>query len=128
MNYDIPKNQNTNGEGMDLHPPSDGTYIKGLHLEGCRWSQDRLELQVSRPRELFTKMPVIWFIPGVDQKLPCQTQEVYRSPLYKVLSRQGTLSTTGHSTNFVVTIDLPTTEHPDTWVRAGVALFLALSD
>jgi len=122
LNYDVPKSSNV------LVPPPDGAYIRGLFLEGCRWNIDRLELVASKPRELFTKLPVIWFIPGDAPKSPCGAEQVYQSPLYKTTSRQGTLSTTGHSTNFVVCVDLPTTEHPDTWIRAGVALFLALSD
>ena len=47
-------------------------------------------------------------------------------PLYKVVSRSGTLSTTGHSTNFVMYIELPTSEIEDQWVRSGVAAFLDL--
>jgi len=46
--------------------------------------------------------------------------------VYKVLSRAGTLSTTGHSTNFVMFLELPSQEEEDVWVRAGVAAFLAL--
>jgi dynein heavy chain len=46
--------------------------------------------------------------------------------VYKVLSRSGTLSTTGHSTNYVLMIELPSKEEEDNWIRAGVAAFLAL--
>ena len=46
--------------------------------------------------------------------------------MYKVESRRGTLSTTGHSTNFVMYIELPSKEQEDTWIRAGVAAFLSL--
>jgi dynein heavy chain len=50
----------------------------------------------------------------------------YECPLYKVVSRSGTLSTTGHSTNFVMYIELPTKQTPENWVCSGVAAFLAL--
>ena len=46
--------------------------------------------------------------------------------MYKVVSRRGTLSTTGHSTNFVMFFEISTKEQEDMWVRAGVAAFLAL--
>jgi dynein heavy chain len=46
--------------------------------------------------------------------------------MYKVLSRTGTLSTTGHSTNFVIYLELPTDIDEEIWIRSGVAVFLAL--
>jgi len=51
---------------------------------------------------------------------------IYNCPLYKVLSRTGTLSTTGHSTNYVIMMELPTIEKQNKWIVAGVACFLAL--
>lgn len=52
--------------------------------------------------------------------------EVYQCPLYKVVSRSGTLSTTGHSTNFVMYIELLTQRKAEEWISSGVAAFLAL--
>jgi len=46
--------------------------------------------------------------------------------MYKVLSRTGTLSTTGHSTNYVVMMELPSDRPQNDWIKAGVACFLAL--
>lgn len=46
--------------------------------------------------------------------------------MYKVVSRRGTLSTTGHSTNFVLFMELPTKEVEDVWIKGGVAAFLSL--
>jgi len=69
-------------------------------------------------------MPMIHLVPVEDRKVP--TTGFYKSPMYKVLSRTGTLSTTGHSTNFVVYLELPSDQEQDIWIRAGVAVFLAL--
>jgi len=43
-----------------------------------------------------------------------------------VLSRRETLSTTGHSTNFVLFMELPTKESARKWMNAGVAGIVAL--
>ena len=31
------------------------------------------------------------------------------------------MSTSGHSTNFVMVLELPTVDEPDKWIKAGVA-------
>jgi dynein heavy chain len=104
--------------------PRDGIYVHGLHLQGARWDPLRQSLVESRPKELFTQFPVIWFVPEEDRKIP--DRGVYKCPVYKTLTRAGTLSTTGHSTNFVTSIEIPSNEAQSRWVKAGVALFCAL--
>lgn len=72
---------------------------------------------------LYSEVPVIQLVPVADRVMP---EGVYHCPIYKVLSRRGVLSTTGHSTNFVSYIQMPTAIDPDDWIRAGVAGVLAL--
>lgn len=105
--------------------PEDGCYIYGMYLEGARWDYKKHQLQNSKPKELYSDMPMIQLLPLQDRVPP--KEGIYNCPLYKVLSRRGTLSTTGHSTNFVMFLELPSKEYEDVWIRAGVAAFLSLS-
>lgn len=127
FNFDVMDHLDAS-EARTIRPPKDGCYVHGIFLEGCRYTKDAHALEPSRPKELFTEMPMIWFVPSTERQVSTDLSKHYACPLYKVLSRSGTLSTTGHSTNFVIFVDLPTKEHPDVWVKAGVALFLALRD
>lgn len=70
--------------------PADGSYIRGLFLEGCRWDYNRHLLGESRPKELYVNMPVIWLIPVANRKPP--DQGIYECPVYKTLTRAGTFS------------------------------------
>jgi len=104
--------------------PKDGCLIYGMFLEGSRWDYQKHALAESKPKELYSDVPLIWLIPKEDRTPP--KEGIYNCPIYKVLSRAGTLSTTGHSTNFVMFLEIPSLEHEDIWIRAGVAIFLAL--
>jgi dynein heavy chain, axonemal len=85
--------------------PKDGAYIFGLFLEGCRWDADLNQLAESQPKKLYTVMPYIWLIP--KKRTDIVFDHCYTCPVYKTLDRRGTLSTTGHSTNFLLMIELP---------------------
>jgi dynein heavy chain len=123
--------------------PEDGCYIYGLFLEAARWDRITKGLVDPKPKELFSAMPVIHMLP--QQHRPIPTGGIYRSPVYKILTRTGTLSTTGHSTNFVTWIEIPSSRttifrsslvsetnaqikfcDQDYWIKAGVACFCAL--
>ena len=51
---------------------------------------------------------------------------VYECPAYKTSERAGQLLTTGHNTNYIQMIDIPSGEEPSIWIRRGVALLCQL--
>eukprot|EP00939_MAST-03C_sp_MAST-3C-sp1_P003844 g3844.t1 len=114
--------------------PESGCIIYGLYLEGARWNRETMQLDDSLPKKLYTPGPIIHLVPVKDRKSP--TGGIYRCPVYKELSRRGTLSTTGHSTNFVLWIELPGGKEDiknnlglsdqEYWINAGVAMFCSL--
>ncbi|KAK0159284.1 hypothetical protein PV328_010180 [Microctonus aethiopoides] len=102
--------------------PIDGCIVYGLYLEGCGWNGDNLA--ESYPKELYSEMNPIYLLPEKNHK--CSSTGVYICPVYKTLKRTGTLSTTGHSTNFVFSIEIPTKNSSTHWIKRGVALICAL--
>ena len=79
--------------------------VYGMYLEGCKWDYDNHTLTDSDPKKLYSEFPLMHFVPVKDRVIP--KDGIYNCPTYKVLSRAGTLSTTGHSTNYVLNIELP---------------------
>jgi len=70
-------------------------------------------------------MPVVWFVPKEDYKTD---PDEYQAPLYKTSDRAGVLSTTGQSTNYILSVQIPTKEHPNFWVQRAAALLTMLND
>uniref|UniRef100_H2YHS3 Dynein heavy chain 1, axonemal n=1 Tax=Ciona savignyi TaxID=51511 RepID=H2YHS3_CIOSA len=104
--------------------PEDGCYIRGLYVEGARWDPVEQQLGESRPKELYTDMATMWLVPEGNRTPP--TKGIYICPIYKTLTRAGTLSTTGHSTNYVISVEIPTSREQKHWVKRGVAMICAL--
>ena len=105
--------------------PKDGCYIRGLYIEGARWDSFSGKLGESKPKELYSEVPLIWLIPSVNRQTP--DSGIYVCPVYKTLTRAGTLSTTGHSTNFVFSVELNTDKRQTHWIKRGVAMLCALN-
>jgi len=75
---------------------------------------------------LFSPAPLMLLRPceaGQQQQFPA-----YECPLYRTPERRGVLATTGHSTNFVMELMIPTQQPQDHWIRRGVAFLLSLAD
>ncbi|KAL3678222.1 hypothetical protein R1sor_021178 [Riccia sorocarpa] len=106
--------------------PEDGVYVEGMFIEGARWDDENMVLTESRPKELYSPAPMIWLMPVEQSKK--NDKKCYHCPLYRTTERRGVLATTGHSSNFVLMVDLPTGSNPDHWVRRGVAALLSLGD
>ena len=87
-------------------PPIDGCYIYGLFIDGARWDEDLKCLNESLPKVLYSRVPYVLLLPTNNRKEP-SLKDTYTCPVYKTSVRRGILSTTGHSTNYVLSITLP---------------------
>lgn len=95
------------------HPPREGAYLHGLHLEGARWDTQAGALADARLKELTSTMPVI-FAKAIPSERE-DTKQTYECPVYKTRARGAT---------YVWTFRLRSRERAAKWVLAGVALLL----
>jgi dynein heavy chain len=115
----------------DLKPgeadaPADGVHVHGLFLEGARYDAATKNLAECEPKVLFTELPMMWFLPKESDQI--EHPPLYNCPLYKESARRGVLATTGHSSNFVMYLKLPSDQPEEHWVKRGVAGLCALDD
>ncbi|KAF3425858.1 hypothetical protein E2986_01736 [Frieseomelitta varia] len=106
--------------------PMDGVYVYGMYLAGARWDMQRMLLAESYPKILWEAMPMIWMKPSVVDSI--HVGKRYECPLYITSARFGILKTTGHSTNYVLSILLDTTYPVSHWIKRGLALLCQLDN
>ncbi|CAK9798694.1 Dynein axonemal heavy chain 7 [Anthophora quadrimaculata] len=106
--------------------PIDGVYVYGMFLAGARWNMRTMLLAESFPKILWDPMPIIWMKPCVIDALDVGKR--YSCPLYITSARFGVLKTTGHSTNYVLSILIDTDYPVSHWIKRGLALLCQLDN
>merc|ERR1711959_313920 len=96
-------------------PPALGVYVYGFFFEGARWDKKQKKILESEPKVLFTTAPLMWFQP--KRTVQIRPPPSYLCPVYKTGDRRGILATTGHSTNFILDIYVPSDVEPAHWVQ-----------
>jgi len=97
-----------------------------MFLEAAGWDAEAHELCESQPKVLFAPAPVMHFQPAEISSF--RDIPAYTCPLYKTSERRGVLSTTGHSTNFVMDVRLPSRQPQSHWIKRGTAMLLSLDE
>ncbi|XP_059155726.1 dynein axonemal heavy chain 6-like isoform X2 [Physella acuta] len=105
--------------------PEDGVLVHGLYMDGFRWDWDEMVCTDSIKGQMNSSLPMMHMEPRMD--FECDNA-LYSAPLYKTAERAGVLSTTGHSTNYVVAVQLPSNKPQDYWIAKGAALLCQLSE
>ena len=106
---------------------TEGCTVYGLFIDGAQFKDGYIK--DPEHNVLYYEMTEIWFRPAVLSQIR-YISETYSCPLYRTGKRAGTLSTTGHSTNFVISIYMPLhSDHtPSHWIKRGVAMLTQLDD
>lgn len=86
----------------------------GLSLQGARWDTTAGVLERSKPKEMFSKMPVMT-VRAVSAEKADTSNGIYVCPCYKTEFRGPT---------FVFCAQLKTKSAAAKWVLAGVALIM----
>ncbi|CAG5125810.1 unnamed protein product, partial [Candidula unifasciata] len=112
-------------QDAELLSPDDGVLVHGLFMDGFAWDWHSMSCCDMIKGQMNSGLPVMHMDPKMDYE---PDSSLYSAPLYKTSARAGTLSTTGHSTNYVVAVYLPSSMPQDYWIAKGAALLCQLSD
>jgi len=112
--------------------PAVGAYSNGLYMNGARWDDDNMYIEDSFPKVLWSDMSPVWLKPLELDQDETDNERQYMCPVYKTSERKGVLSTSGHSSNYIMDIAL---DHSCTgyhcaqfWIKRGLALITMTDD
>jgi hypothetical protein len=54
---------------MNLEIPNDGVLISGIWLECARWDLEKKCIIEMKPKQLYSRVPVIWMCPSAETNL-----------------------------------------------------------
>jgi len=112
--------------------PKKGAYINGLFMSGARWDDDAMCVEDSFPKVLWAEMSPIWLKPVEKSEDEHDYNKLYNAPIYKTSERKGVLSTSGHSSNFIMYLAIPHScngvHSEEFWTKRGVALISMTDD
>jgi len=127
-NYEVMK-RDFNPE--EAGQPTVGAYINGLFMAGARWCDDNMHVEESYPKVLWDEMSIILIKPTEITKDASQPLKEYQCPIYKTSDRKGVLSTSGHSSNFIMYLAIAHSckglASEEYWTKRGVA-FISQTD
>lgn len=106
--------------------PEIGVYCHGFYIQGARWEPGKRCVEDSVLGITIVEFPIVWLEPVLEEEL--RTDKMFSCPLYKTSVRAGELSTTGHSTNFVMFLAIPSDKDQEYWIRRGTALLCMTDD
>lgn len=106
-------------------PPREGVYLYDLYLDGAAWDSNGAYLIDSIPKELYHKMPVIFFTAVTKDEYKKRVTNagangLYACPCYQYANRT--------MKNYLCSINLPISKHPVShWILRGTAVLLNTS-
>ena len=104
-------------ETIEVVQPKDGAYCYGFLLDGAKWDWNLGQIEESRPKEMFSVMPVCLCKAVMVPKVEKVDNTIYECPIYRTEDRGNT---------FISVAQLKTSlkNPPRKWILAGVAIIL----
>jgi dynein heavy chain len=90
-----------------------------------------MRLADSFPKVLMSTVPLIWLKPNEIANDEHNYKAMYACPVYKTSDRRGVLSTSGHSSNYIMYMYMnldPSCHSEQFWTKRGVAMISQTDD